>query len=230
VNLANSLMPLFAQLRAFAQQPSGGVAELAAQLDDAIAAARRAAHDAGYCEADVDEALFAVTAWADEVLLASPWEGAAHWQRHLLQRRYFNVANAGVVFFERLDRLTPEQLPVREVYTLCLGMGFGGRYAYDRNQKVLMNIKRANLASLLQGSAGAPGGAGKLLFPGSNSALPTHAGDNDSAVLPARLRHRLSWRLVAALVFPVALLLALFGFFDHVVGESVGALLTQIQA
>lgn len=230
MNLANSLMPLFAQLRAFAQQPSGGVAELAAQLDDAIAAARRAAHDAGYREADVDEALFAVTAWADEVLLALPWEGAAHWQRHLLQRRYFNVVNAGVAFFERLDKLTPEQLPVREVYTLCLGMGFGGRYAYDRNQNVLTNIKRANLASLLQASAGAPSRAGRLLFPGGYSALPANTGGNGSAVLQARLRRRLSWRVVAALALPVVLLLALFGFYDHVIGESIGALLTQMQA
>lgn len=223
-------MPLLAQLCAFSQQPSGGVAELTEQLDDAITTARRAAREAGYGETDVDEALFAVTAWADEILLALPWEGAAQWQRHLLQRRYFNVANAGIVFFERLDKLTSEQLPVREVYTLCLGMGFGGRYAYDRNQNVLTSVKRANLALLLQRAGGSPSRPGKLIFPGGGSYAAENSEGNGSATLQARSRHRLSRPMLAALVIPLVVLLVLFSVYDYVLRESIDVLVAQVKA
>ena len=228
MQLVNCLIPLFAQLRAFAQQPSGDAAGMTVQLDDAIAAARRNARDAGYSEADIDEALFAVAAWADELLLAARWDGAAQWQRHLLQRRYFNLSNAGIAFYERLEKLTPDQLPVREAYYLCLGMGFGGRYAYDRNQKALTDIKRANLALLMQSGDGLPAGTGQLLFPDGYGGLSGESSADDRPTLRARLRRRFSWTTVTAFVLPLVLLALLFGVYHYVVEQSVDAILTQI--
>ena len=227
MQLVNCLIPLFAQLRAFAQQPSGDAAGMTAQCDDAIAAARLRARDAGYSEADIDEALFAAAAWGDELLLATRWDGAAQWQRHLLQRRYFNLSNAGVAFYERLERLTPAQLPVREVFYLCLGMGFGGRYAYDRNQKALTDIKRSNLAMLLQSGDGLPAGTDQLLFPDGYGGLPGDAGTDSRPTLRARLRHRLSWGTLAAFVLPLVVLAMLFGVYHYVVEQSVDTILTQ---
>jgi type VI secretion system protein ImpK len=228
MQLVNCLIPLFAQLRAFVQQPTGDAATLTAQLDDAIAAARRSARDAGYSEADTEEALFAFAAWADELLLAPRWDGAAQWQRHLLQRRYFNLSNAGVAFYERLEKLTHDQLAVREVYYLCLGMGFGGRYAYDRNQKALTDIKRSNLALLMESGEGLPAATGQLLFPDGYGGLPGESVVDARPTLRARLRRRFSWSTVAVFVLPLVLLALLFGVYHAVVEQSVDAILTQI--
>ena len=77
MTLADTLIPLFAQVRAFSRSPMGDAASLTAQLDGAIAAARLRAHDAGFSQTDIDEALFAFNAWADELLLTTRWDGAA---------------------------------------------------------------------------------------------------------------------------------------------------------
>jgi type VI secretion system protein ImpK len=217
--LVACFIPLLAQLRAFAGQTSGDAHTQAAELDLSIADARRVANDAGVSDADVDAALFAVAAWADETLIGASWPGAVQWQAHLLQRRYFNVNNAGVGFFTRLDALTPEQMPVRAVYYLCLAMGFGGRYAYDRNQKALSDIKRANLSMLLAGQPrfGAEGDA--PLFPDGYAALP--------ATAPAS-RGRFSWltrrwsrRTVGFALIPTLLVLLLLGAFHIALTQSV---------
>lgn len=226
MQLADCLIPLFAQVRAFVQAPSGDAQSLSAQLDNAIATARHRAHDAGYSAADVDEALLAVAAWADELLLSARWDGAPQWQRHLLQRRYFNLSNAGVAFYERLAQLTPAQLPVREVFYLCLALGFGGRYAYDRNQKALTDIKRTNLAMLLPDSDLAAS-AHTLLFPDGYVAGESDAGRPS---VRARFAKRFSGVTLTAILLPLFLLLALYGVYHYVVGQSVDTLLAQIHS
>lgn len=224
MRLVNCFIPLLAQLRAFAEHPGGDVGSLAGPIDLAIAQARRDAQDAGYAPAEVDDALYAVVAWADEMLLAAAWDGAAQWQRHLLQRRYFDVHTAGVGFFERLDRLGAQQNDVREVYFLCLGLGFGGRYAYDRNQKALTDIKRDSLARLLQGEDGLPGEVGRLMFPDGYGDTPRPG--------PGQARHRwhrpLSSVAWVTLLLPLAILIVLYGTFHVIISEQVGAILPHI--
>ncbi|KXU86900.1 hypothetical protein CR51_37235 [Caballeronia megalochromosomata] len=227
MNLADTLMPLFAQVRAFSRSPAGDAANLTAQLDGAIAAARLRAHDAGFPQADIDEALFAFNAWADELLLTTRWEGAAQWQRHLLQRRYSNVSNAGVVFYERLAQLAPAQLAVREVFYLCLALGFGGRYAYDRNQKTLTDIRRTNLAMLLPDADPLGASARAFLFPDGYHV----AGDDAAARKPnarARFASRFTRGKLTAILLPLFLLALLYGVYHTVVAQSVDTLLVQI--
>ncbi|WP_028215202.1 DotU family type IV/VI secretion system protein [Paraburkholderia mimosarum] len=225
MTLIDCLMPLFAQVRAFAQAPSSDAQTLTAQLDNVFAVARHRAQDAGHAQADVDAALFAFAAWADEVLLTTRWEGAAQWQRHLLQRRYFNLSNAGVAFYERLAQLPPAERAVREVFYLCLALGFGGRYAYDRNQKALTDIKRANLAMLLPDTE-LSASAQALLFP-DGYGVASGAQYPARPTLRARLATRWSHGVLAAILLPLFLLLLLFGTYYYVVGQSVHTLLAQ---
>jgi type VI secretion system protein ImpK len=227
VTLADTLIPLFAQVRAFAAAPTGDAASLTARLDGAIATARMRAHDAGFSQTDIDEALFAFNAWADELLLTTRWEGAAQWQRHLLQRRYSNVSNAGVVFYERLAQLTPAQLAVREVFYLSLALGFGGRYAYDRNQKTLTDIRRTNLAMLLPDADQLGASARAFLFPDGY-----HVAGDAAAAAGAGVRARFATRFtrgkLTAILLPLFLLAALYGVYHTVVAQSVDTLLAQI--
>jgi type VI secretion system protein ImpK len=88
----------------------------------------------GYDVRDVRDTHFAVVAFLDSVVLHSKDEVRAEWERKPLQQEMFGQADAGVIFFEKLDqfrsRRDSEQLAdILEVYLLCLLLGFEGRYS-----------------------------------------------------------------------------------------------------
>jgi type VI secretion system protein ImpK len=78
---------------------------------------------------DLELARFALVAWADEALINSAWPGRESWRSQPLQLEVFRTNRAGNEFFTRLGTLRPEQRDVREVYFLCLALGFQGQYA-----------------------------------------------------------------------------------------------------
>lgn len=226
MELSDCMIPLFAQVLAFAQQSSGDLKLLSASLDDAIMIARERAHSAGHLQPEVDEALFAVVAWADEKLIATPWIGPVRWQSWLLQRRYYGLSNAGVVFYERLTQLAPEQLQVREVFYVCLVLGFAGQYAYDRNSKALAEIKDSNLA-LLVSKAGATPEALNVLFPDGYAVAAERVGEG-RLLARAWLRNAHARVNLVAIFAPLGFLLMLYCAFHLIVGHSVDSLLAQI--
>jgi type VI secretion system protein ImpK len=77
---------------------------------------------------DLEEARFALVAWADEVLLKSSWSGRDDWQREPLQLQLFRTNRAGNEFYDHLACLRPDQMAAREIYFLCLLLGFEGQY------------------------------------------------------------------------------------------------------
>ena len=83
---------------------------------------------------DFDLARFAVAAWVDETLLSSQWQDKDRWQKESLQRLYYQTADAGEIFFDRLNAIGPHQRDVREVYYLCLAMGFKGRFIHEASR------------------------------------------------------------------------------------------------
>ncbi len=82
----------------------------------------------GLIEDNYTNAKFAVCAWIDEALLTSNWSEKEQWKNIQLQRVFFNTNNAGVEFFKRLDALGADEKPVREVYAICLALGFRGQF------------------------------------------------------------------------------------------------------
>lgn len=97
---------------------------------------------------DYDEARFAISAWIDETIMNVPWIHREMWQRSLLQSEMYGTVNAGSEFFDRLNQLHPDQNNVREIYFLCLGLGFMGRYSLEGDQFLLEQLKKSNLRSL----------------------------------------------------------------------------------
>lgn len=83
---------------------------------------------------DLEEARFALVAWADEMILRTDWPGCEEWLREPLQLQLFRTNRGGDEFFERLTRLRAEQTDAREVFFLCLVFGFEGQYA-DRDSE-----------------------------------------------------------------------------------------------
>jgi type VI secretion system protein ImpK len=150
---------------------------------------------------DYDQARFAVCAWIDEALLNSTWPHKEVWIRQQLQRIYYNTTDAGEIFFDRLNSLGPHQLEVREVYYLCLALGFTGRYFND--DYTLEQIKTANLKLLMGSSLGLPSLERVDLFP---EAYPAGGANIDLS----EGKRRSKWFIATCASAPLALLITLF--------------------
>ena len=99
----------------------------------------RVAVAGGYDNRDVRDTHFAVVAFLDETIQHSNDPARAEWVRRPLAQELFGQADAGVVFFGKLEefrsRRDSEQLAdILEVYLLCLLLGFEGRYAGKRGE------------------------------------------------------------------------------------------------
>ena len=234
MRLIDCFIPSLAFLRHFQSQPSGDLASVRSQLDSLLTEALGAAQVAGQNDFDSQEALFAVVAWTDEVLLAAPWSGAQEWARHLLQKRHFGVSNAGDAFFSHLEQLGPQQIEVREVYIYCLSMGFAGRYGYDRNAKALDDIKQSSLLQVLSALRAQREGTGlssemeEFMFPDGYALGSATEADKDT-----RQSSRWAWKFSALtinmLLIPLIVLCVLYGIYHLIIWQLVNALLVQLK-
>lgn len=88
------------------------------------------ARNAGFGAQEIDDARYALAAAVDEVLQFSSWPLRQAWSVNPLQVELFQDRDAGVGFFTRLNALQRRSTGagVREVYYLCLALGFRGRY------------------------------------------------------------------------------------------------------
>jgi len=98
---------------------------------------------------EYDQARFAICSWIDETILNSTWNQKNHWAKNQLQQSHYGTTNAGEEFFDRLAVIGLHQKGVREVYYLCLALGFAGRYYRKHDQYQLEQIKASNLKLLL---------------------------------------------------------------------------------
>ena len=103
-------------------------AALRSQLLALLAPLPAAATALGVPSEEIEEARFALVAWADEVILKASWPGRDDWLREPLQMQLYRTNRAGNEFFAHLGRLRPEQSAAREVYFLALALGFEGQY------------------------------------------------------------------------------------------------------
>ncbi len=117
--------------------------------------ARQLAEEQDMSEAFFEQAKYPVVALVDELLQCSNWSDKANWQVNPLQRQYFNTTSAGAEFFDRLSELNkfgPDR-DIREVYALCMGLGFRGKFFRGEDRKAYEEIKAFNLSLLLPDEA-----------------------------------------------------------------------------
>jgi type VI secretion system protein ImpK len=219
MHLSDLFVSILTYTRLFLDAPGGEAGDAAAfrsQVERQLAEARLAAQDAGFERADIDAASFAVIAWIDESVQCADWQHAAQWGSRPLQKTYFNTTRAGVDFFTRLDALTVNQAAVREVYFLCLAMGFKGRYAADGGRIQLEEIKSREFKTLL----GKDAEALSKLFPTAYSEV---------SVAGPRRRWRISRTDLALFGGPLAVLMLLYLIFRFILSIQVNDLLRLIQ-
>lgn len=234
MRLIDCFIPLLAFLRHFQNQPSGDTTSVQLQLDGLLTEALNTAQTIANSGADVQEALFAVVALTDEVLLAATWSGSREWARHLLQKRYFDVSNAGNTFFSRLEQLGPQQVEVREVYIYCLSLGFAGRYGYDHNTKALANIKQTNLLQVLQvikdqrKTAGLSPETEKLMFPDGYLSEATAEAEKNAGQI-SRWGWKFSALTINVILIPLIVLCVLYGIYHLIIWQLASAILEQVK-
>lgn len=166
MKLSDLFIPLLAYVRALEQSPSGSAEEVSDHLNVFIKAAEKNALTAGFSIKQFHEGLFPVVAWADErISRLHHWENNFVWQRYLLQRQYFKTTVAGVEFYKRLEELDQQEQDVREIYLLCLCMGYLGRFSADPKATELSNLRVTQYQLLNDSSALLSSSENPLLFP-----------------------------------------------------------------
>lgn len=151
---------------------------------------------------EFDSARFALCAWIDEAVATSGWDQKHQWLKEQLQLVYFNTTAAGKEFFDRLAELGLHRREVREIYYLCLVLGFTGRYCHPGEAHQLEQLKTDNL-KLLLGSEGLSLLDRTELFP---EAFPS---SSTAARVPAGSRLP-SLTLCVAVAAPILLFACLF--------------------
>ena len=92
---------------------------------------------------------YALTAFADEVILSSGWKYASQWEKELLEQKFFGTNVAGDRFFELVGRLDEAPREVVAIYYFCLALGFRGHFSPDDER--LQSLKAGLLAKLQRG-------------------------------------------------------------------------------
>lgn len=174
----------------------------------------------GASREDFDIARFAVFAWVDETIMSGAWEGRRQWQAEQLQRRYFQTSDAGEIFFQKLNTVGAHQNHVREVYYLCLALGFTGRYHNQGDDMLLDQLKISNLKLLTSSSMDLPSLDRMTLFP--------DAGVLDDELPEATSKNGISIFTVAAFLAPVGLFGVLFFIYRFVLGNIGETLISRI--
>jgi type VI secretion system protein ImpK len=152
---------------------------------------------------EFDTARFAVCAWVDEAILSSSWSHRNLWQREQLQRILYTTTEAGEEFFDRMNALGFHQREAREVYYLCLALGFMGRHCHAGDDFLLNQLKSSNLQVLLGSSAGIPSLERAELFPEGYPAEVSVGG-------PAKAKSGFSLFTILCIAAPVVLFGVLF--------------------
>ncbi len=131
------------------------VENLALKYDQFYQKGKMDAEDLGFESEIFDQAWYAVAAYVDEKLLTSKWSERRAWFKHSLQRKYFQTTQAGAEFYDRLNSLNRhgDDKSVREVFLLCLGLGFKGKYFPPSDRPKLESVREFNMGLLLPDEA-----------------------------------------------------------------------------
>jgi type VI secretion system protein ImpK len=222
MKLTALFVPLMAYVQGLERQEMPQAQSVDHELQQLIKFARDTALSHDIELAQFHAALFPVVAWADERLSVLPqWQESRPWRAFMLQRKLFSTSLAGVQFFERLEKLEPSDMDLREVFVTCLALGFLGRYSLTPNSPELMALRQAQYKLLRPELSVAVDNATLPLFPEAYRLVTSSAGRRH-----LRLSSRLFWLLV--IVVPVATIGALAYWFDLQLGQQVSEITRRL--
>ena len=225
MRLSDCFMEMIAYTAFVVQDGSGALPydQVRANMQRIISKSEASLEQGRFTQEDYNLARFAVFAWVDESILSSAWDGRQQWMREQLQRQYYQTADAGELFFERLNAIGPHQRDVREVYFLCLALGFSGQYCNEGDDFLLEQLQTSNLKLLTGSSMGLPSLEKEELF---SDAYPQE--QVDPRVVKGKTRRWNSFTLMCAGA-PVALYLVLYIIYRFILGSIGSNLIGTVQ-
>jgi type IV/VI secretion system ImpK/VasF family protein len=130
--LVDIARPVFARGLALRTEHPSDAAALASDLQKVVQAFDEAARREGHPARMAEEAVYALSAWLDEVVFAST-PISLEWLGHSLVAHRFQDPAAGTTFFERLAGLhrQAEMAGALDVYAQAILLGFQGRYRME---------------------------------------------------------------------------------------------------
>ena len=161
---------------------------------------------------DYDMARFAVLAWIDEAIMSSSWDGKTQWQREKLQRLYYQTEDGGEIFFDRLNTLGLQKREVREVFYMCLALGFTGQYCHPGDEVLLEALKDENLKILSGNSIDTSSLEKREIFP---EAYPIESLGSK----PPKSRRYFSFSVIICFITPIIFLGGLFILYGVLLGN-----------
>lgn len=145
-------------------------------------------------------ALFIMSALADEVFLTMDWVGKEAWGKFLLETKFFGSNAGGDIFFIKLDTLLQERDPVYSeiavMYLLALSLGFRGKFR-GVNDKGIIEGYRQQLFSFVFGKKPDLKSEAQYLFPDAY----VHTLEKESKVMIPGLKKWYGY--LAALIFSI---------------------------
>jgi type VI secretion system protein ImpK len=157
VELGQRLPDLYTEMFAFVLQLSlsndpGPADALRVQVNRLLGEVAAKASEAGYSQSAVEATRYAVVALVDELVLTSNWPCKNAWLGKPLQMEHFGSFAAGEQFFQRLDQIRgvqdAQRADVLEVYTLCLWLGFKGKYGGVQGMEQLRQLRATLIGEL----------------------------------------------------------------------------------
>jgi len=128
VSLAGPVFDLLLKLQAGLVAPSNDLRPAIKRLLDEF---EQRGATLRYAQNQIQSVKFALTAFADEIMLTAKFPLREEWEKFPLQLEYFGEQLAGVKFFERLEdalRHVETEADVVEVYYVCMLLGLEGKY------------------------------------------------------------------------------------------------------
>lgn len=222
MHLSDCFVDLIAYVAAGVKEPRvlpESCENLARIIDDLILESEEKRVSGGFSVEDYNLARFAVFVWTDESIMKSSYPGKDLWRKYLLQRKYYKTTGGGVEFYKKLKSLELDQNQVREVYFLCLSLGYSGRYGLDGEDRIIRDrIKLQNLKHLTGTAEGLGNLSGKdRLFPQS------YAEESPDAAAKGKRMRLFSFRSMVLSVLPVGVFAFLYVLYRFILDNEIMA-------
>lgn len=152
---ANPLLNLIPQIRVMAQHPDP--AQLRNYLVEQIQLFERRAREAHVAPEVVIGARYALCTVLDETAAKTPWGGGGAWSRHSLLVTFHNETWGGEKFFQVLARLVQDpkkHIDLIEMMSVCIALGFEGRFGVVDNGRTQLDTLRRRLVEIIAGARG----------------------------------------------------------------------------
>jgi len=222
MNLSRLFVPLMAYVKGLDRASAPDAAAVHDQLQELIKISREQALSKEISLQRFHEALFPVIAWADERLSLLPsWQATKPWRAYMLQRKLFATGLAGVQFFERLDNVGPKDNDLREVYVLCLALGFIGKYSQNPQSPELANIQQSHYKLIRPEWSSGSRNALVRLFPEAYRLITSSKKGRRWFMSSKAL---LTW----VIIVPIVVIGGLVYWFDYLLGQQVSQILGRL--